>query len=80
MEGGVLHDRRVKKAMKDLVEVWLHYDHKTKGSENLALQRRLVGGLGNPYWAIIDPATERVLREQRFTMDVETFVRFLRGE
>jgi len=80
MEVVVLPNQRVKQALKDYVELWLHYDDKEKGEANIALQTRLIGHLGNPLWAIVDPADERVLRTQVFTMNVDRFLDFLAGK
>jgi hypothetical protein len=80
MEGVVLPNPRVKEALKNYVELWLHYDDKEKGEANIALQTRLIGHLGNPLWAIVDPADEHVLRTQVFTLSVDDFVRFLQAK
>jgi hypothetical protein len=82
MEGGPLQDARVKKLIEeDYVELWLHFDHDTLGEKHRALQKdRFVGFLSSPYWAIVDPTTEQTIRKQDFTLDVEEFLRFLRGE
>lgn len=87
MEGGPLLDKRVKTALKDFVEVWLHFDRKatgksgrTLGEETQERQRAIMGFNTSPYWVIFDPVAEKPLRKQKFTMSVDEFLRFLRGE
>lgn len=88
MEGGPLLDTRVKQALKDFVVLWLRYDNmseigksgRPKGEENQERQRAIMGFNAYPYWVIYDPVAEKVLRKQAFTLSVEVFLRFLRGD
>lgn len=86
MEGGPLLDKQIKTVLKDFVELWLHYDNrapgksgKSLGEENQERQRAILGFNGYPYWVIYDPVAEKVLRKQTFTLSVDEFLRFLRG-
>ena len=78
--GGPLQDPRVKAELKNFVELWLHFDHATKGAENTARQVELMGFNTNPYWVVYNPETKKTLRKQAFTMIVEDFLKFLRGD
>jgi hypothetical protein len=78
--GGPLRDPAVKRELENFVEVWLHFDHLEKGAENRERQNEILGFQTNPYWVIYDPATKKTLRKQAFTMIVEDFLKFLRGE
>jgi hypothetical protein len=78
--GGPLRDPAVKRELENFVELWLHYDHLEKGAENRERQNEILGFQTNPYWVIYDPATKKTLRKQAFTMIVEDFLKFLRGE
>jgi hypothetical protein len=40
----------------------------------------LIGFESSPYWAVVDPENGKPLRKQGPTFDVDTFLRFLRGE
>jgi hypothetical protein len=86
MEGGPLLDKRIKTALKEFVELWLHYDKRqpgksgrSLGEENQERQRSIMGFNGYPYWVLFDPATEKVLRKQKFTLSVDEFLGFLHG-
>jgi hypothetical protein len=78
----------VKQALKDFVVLWLRYDNmseigksgRPKGEENQERQRAIMGFNAYPYWVIYDPVAEKVLRKQAFTLSVEVFLRFLRGD
>jgi hypothetical protein len=78
--GGPLRDPAVKKELENFVELWLHYDHHEKGTENIERQKEILGFQAYPYWVIYDPATKKALRKRAFTMSVEVFLKFLRGE
>jgi len=78
--GGPLRDPKVKTELQNFVEVWLHYDHKTKGAENIARQKEILGFQANPYWVIYDPVAKKALRKRAFTLSVDEFLKFLRGE
>jgi hypothetical protein len=78
--GGPLRDPAVKRELENFVEVWLHFDHLEKGAENRERQNEILGFQANPYWVIYDPATKKPLRKQAFTMLVDDFLKFLRGE
>jgi hypothetical protein len=87
MEGGPLLDTQIKTALKDFVEVWLHFDRRDLGKsgrplgeENQERQRAIMGFNANPYWVIYDPVAEKALRTQKFTLSVDEFLRFLRGD
>ena len=78
--GGPLRDPAVKGELENFVELWLHFDHHLKGAENVERQEEILGFQSNPYWVIYDPATKKTLRKQAFTMIVEDFLKFLRGD
>ncbi len=78
--GGPLQNPKVKEALGDFVVLWLHFDHLTKGDQNIARQDEILGFRSNPYWVIYDPVAKKALRKQAFTMRVDVFLKFLRGE
>ena len=77
--GGPLQDPKVKAELRNFVVVWLHFD-KDKGPENIERQEEILGFQSNPYWVIYDPAAKTALRKQAFTLSVEVFLKFLRGD
>jgi len=81
MEEGLFQRPAVRREhARRFVEARLHTDHETLGQEWTELQRRMIGQTGNPWFAIVDPATGAVLRKSSYTDDEATWLRFLRGE
>lgn len=82
MEGNVFPAAAVAAELKEnFVEARLHYDHFVDEvkDKNREVQIAMVGSIGAPMYAVVDPATEKVLAEVQYT-SAEGFLKFLRLE
>ena len=82
MEGNVFPAAAVAAELKEnFVEARLHYDHFVDEvkDKNREVQLEIVGSIGAPMYAVVDPATEELLNEEGYTSE-EGFLKFLRLE
>ena len=65
------------------LEQWVEARLHTDGLHNIdaikALQQKLTGSVANPYYVIVDPASEQKLRVLEGATTPERFIAFLRG-
>lgn len=64
---------------KKFIEARLHTDGGPRAEENRNLQQEKVKSSANPYYVIIDPETDQILRKRAGFILEGKFVDFLRG-